>query len=278
MRPKRAPPLKRDTGFLVRCRPLRFQDAPPGRGAKQGGNQTLLSSLRSDRAVAAASLAHLQPVYGPNYPQVRQLQSEIASLDQQISDEEIRVVKEAQDAYRVAGGAEDHARLTLDAKKQELYGHRDNVVRYTLLKEDYESNRKIYESILMRLREAAVDSGLDSADIGLASLAALPTGPSTMSPFQLCSIGLVLGLCAGIGLASFLERMDTRLRDSNEIQSMLQLPALGVIPHGRWTRRQTDPGAPLGPELLRDPRSPFSESFRALRTSMQMCSTSRNPG
>ena len=69
--------------------------------------------------------------------------------------------------------------------------------------------------------------------------------------------------------------MDTRLRDSNEIQSMLQLPALGVIPHGRWTRRQTDPEAPLGPELLRDPRSPFSESFRALRTSMRLSSTSR---
>ena len=255
--------------------PSQIQDAPPSGGAKQDGNQFLLSSLRSDRAVAAASLAHLQPVYGPNYPQVRQLRSEIASLDQQIRDEEIRVVKEAQDAYRVARDAEEHARLTLDAKKQEIYGQRDKVVRYTLVKEDYESNRKTYESILTKLREAAVDSGLDSADIGLASLAALPTGPSSMSPLRLSSIGLVLGLCAGIGIAFLLDRMDTRLRDSNEIQSMLQLPALGVIPQGQWTRRQADLGKPAGPELLRDPRSPFSESFRALRTSMQLSSTSR---
>jgi capsular exopolysaccharide synthesis family protein len=85
----------------------------------------------------------------------------------------------------------------------------------------------------------------------------------------------MLGLCAGGTIAYFLEKMDTRLRDAHEIQTILQLPPLAVIPQGHWKLREADVEAPLGPELLRDPRSPFSESFRALRTSMRLSSTSR---
>ena len=255
--------------------PDQIQDAPPAGIPSQDGGQSLLSGLRSQRATAAAELAHLQPVYGPNYPQVKQLRSQIASLDKQIRDQEARVVKEAQASYDVARSAEDQAKLLLAGKEQQLYGQRDDVVRYMLLNEEYESNRTMYQSILTRLREAAVDSGLDAADISIVDLASLPVSPSSRPPRQLAFLGLVFGAFASLGLAFLLEKMDTRLRDAHEIQSILQLPPLAVIPQGHWKLREADVEAPLGPELLRDPRSPFSESFRALRTSMRLSSTSR---
>lgn len=249
-----------------------IQDAPTTPG---DNSQSLLAGLRAQRATAAASLAHLQPVYGPNYPQVKQLNAEIASLDEQISKQEGRVVQQAKDAYGVAQSAENQAKALLGDKEQQFYGQRDDIVRYMLLNEEYESNRQMYESILTRLREAAVDSGLDSADISLVDLASIPISPSSTSPLRLAEMGLLFGLFAGITLALLLEKMDTRLRDAHEIQEMLQLPPLAVIPQGHWKLREADVAAPVGPELLRDPRSAFSESFRALRTSMQLSSTSR---
>ena len=252
--------------------PDQIQDAPTSPGES---SQSLLAGLRAQRATAAASLARLQPVYGPNYPQVKQLNAEIASLDQQIAKQEARVVQQAKDAYGVAQSAENQAKALRGEKEQQFYGQRDDIVHYMLLNEEYESNRQMYESILTRLREAAVDAGLDSADVSLVDLAALPISPSSTPPTRLAEMGLGFGLFAGITLALLLEKMDTRLRDAHEIQEMLQLPPLAVIPQGHWKLREADVAAPVGPELLRDPRSAFSESFRALRTSMQLSSTSR---
>jgi len=170
----------------------------------------MLEILRTQRANAAADLAHLQPLYGPNYPQVKQLNSRIKALDREIDQQENAVVNKAKDAYGIAHDAENQAKGVLTNRVRELYGQRDDIVKYELLTEEYESNRHMYESILARLREAAVDAGLDSADISVVDLASLPINPSNMSFITMAELGFVFGLFAGLALALLLERMDTR--------------------------------------------------------------------
>jgi polysaccharide biosynthesis transport protein len=253
--------------------PDQIENSPTPLGAD--GAQDLLTSLRSQRAAAEAQLGHLQPVYGPNYPQVLQLKAEVASLDNELSKQESRIVDQAKDAFNVAQSAENQAKGMREAKEQELYGQRDDLVRYMLLQEEYESNRQMYESILGRLREAAVDAGLDAADVSMVDSASLPVVPSSLSPLELSLIGLGFGAFIGLTLAMFLEKMDTRLRDVHEVQEILALPSLAIIPQSHWKNKESDLEWVVGPELLRDPRSPFSESFRALRTSMRLSTTSR---
>jgi polysaccharide biosynthesis transport protein len=259
--------------------PDQIQEASPSplAGAAGGGIgvEGLLASLRSQRASSEADLARLQPVYGPNYPQVKQLRAQIDALNQQIGDEEKRVVEEANDSLKLAQTAEAKAQGMLDDKTHQLYGQRDDIVQYMLLSQEYDTNRKMYESIVGRLREAAVDAGLDAADISVVDLASTPMGPSNSSPIKLGVMGAFFGLFGGFTLALLLEKMDTRLRDAHEIQEILGLPSLAMIPQSHWKSRGTELEWVVGPELLRDPRSPFSESFRALRTSMRLSTTSR---
>ena len=242
----------------------------PGMSTSEG----LLASLRSQRAGIEAELAHLQPVYGPNYPQVKQLRAQDASINAQIATQEHRVVELANDSLSMAQAAEAKAQGLLDDKTHEVYGQRDDLVQYMLLSQEYDSNRKMYESIVGRLREAAVDAGLDAADISVVDLASVPLGPSSSSPLKLGLIGMVFGFFGGFTLALLLEKMDTRMRDAHEIQEMLGLPSLAMIPQSHW-KSKGDLEWVVGPELLRDPRSPFAESFRALRTSMRLSTTSR---
>jgi len=239
------------------------------------GSEGLLASLRAQRASAEADLAHFQPVYGPNYPQVKQLRAQLDALNTEIGQQEHRVVEEANDSFNLAQATESKARGMLNDKTHELYGQRDDVVQYMLLSQEYDSNRKMYESIVGRLREAAVDAGLDAADISVVDLASTPLGPSSSSPLRLGIIGTVFGLFGGLTLALLMEKMDTRLRDAHEIQEILGLPSLAMIPQSHWKTKGSELEWVVGPELLRDPRSPFSESFRALRTSMRLSTTSR---
>lgn len=240
-----------------------------------GEGSSLLTNLRAQRDQAAAQLANLRTLYGPNYPQVKQLNAQIAALDRQMAQQEQLIVQQAKDAYGVAQAAEEKAHGMLSGQEQQIYGQRDDIVKYMLVSEEYESNRLMYESILARLREAAVDAGLDAADISVVDLATLPTGPSSLSPEKLGFIGMLFGALSGLGLALFLEKIDTRLRDAHEVQEILGLPSLAMIPQSHWKSREADVEWSGGPELLRDPRSPFAESFRALRTSMRLSTTSR---
>jgi capsular exopolysaccharide synthesis family protein len=239
------------------------------------GSEGLLANLRTQRAGIEAELAHLQPVYGPNYPQVKQLRAQDDSMNQQITAQEHRVVEQANDSLDMAQAAEAKAQGLLNDKIHEVYGQRDDLVQYMLLSQEYDSNRKMYESIVGRLREAAVDAGLDAADISVVDLASTPLAPSSSSPIKLGLIGMAFGLFGGFTLALLMEKMDTRMRDAHEIQEMLGLPSLAMIPQSHWKSKGSELEWVVGPELLRDPRSPFSESFRALRTSMRLSTTSR---
>jgi polysaccharide biosynthesis transport protein len=206
-----------------------LQSLPPDRvqdgvtPVSMAGTQGLLETLRAERATVSAQLAHDQTFYGPNYPEVKKLTGQLKSIDLQIEQEEEAVVNKARDASGIAHEAEDKARGVLDNRLQQLYGQRDEVVNYEILSEEYESNRHMYESILARLREAAVDAGLDSADISVVDLASLPIEPSSMSPLTMGELGLFFGLFGGLALALLLERMDTRMRDSKQMQELLCL-------------------------------------------------------
>jgi capsular exopolysaccharide synthesis family protein len=266
---------------LVEARYHILQSLPPDRiqdgstPTSMEGTQGLLESLRAQRATVGAQLAHDQTYYGPNYPEIKKLNGQLKALDREIAQEETAVVDKAKDAYGIAHAAEDQAKTVLANRVHELYGQRDDIVKYELLSEEYESNRHMYESILARLREAAVDAGLDSADISVVDLASLPIQPSSMSPVTLGELGLVFGLFGGLALALLLERMDTRMRDSRQIQDLLGVPAIAIVPQTNWKGKGSESDAAAGPEILWDARAPFAESMRVFRTSIQLSSTSR---
>jgi len=253
--------------------PDRIQDGPTP--ISMEGTQGLLESLRAQRATVSGQLAHEQTYYGPNYPEIKKLNGQLKALDREIADEEASVVNKAKDAYGIAHAAEAQAKDVLANRVHELYGQRDDIVKYELLSEEYESNRHMYESILARLREAAVDAGLDSADISVVDLASLPIQPSSMSPVTMAELGFVFGLFGGLALALLLERMDTRMRDSRQIQELLGVPAIAIVPQTNWKGKGPEPDAAAGPEILWDARAPFAESMRVFRTSIQLSSTSR---
>jgi capsular exopolysaccharide synthesis family protein len=69
-------------------------------------------------------------------------------------------------------------------------------------------------------------------------------------------IGIVLGLMVGIGLAFFIEYLDTSVKTIDDIERALQAPVLGVIPQN--VANLMDEGA----------ESPHAEAYRVLRTNL----------
>jgi capsular exopolysaccharide synthesis family protein len=68
--------------------------------------------------------------------------------------------------------------------------------------------------------------------------------------------GIVGGLIIGIGLAFFIEYLDTSVKTIDDVERALQAPVLGVIPQN------------VGHLIFEGPDSPHAEAYRVLRTNI----------
>jgi capsular exopolysaccharide synthesis family protein len=70
-------------------------------------------------------------------------------------------------------------------------------------------------------------------------------------------VGIILGLLVGVGMAFFVEYLDTSVKTIEDVERSLQAPVLGVIPQN------------VGNVLDDGPESPHAEAYRVLRTNLQ---------
>ncbi|MES2391993.1 MAG: polysaccharide biosynthesis tyrosine autokinase [Acidobacteriota bacterium] len=240
--------------------------------------QSQLPALRGQYEGDQATLAKLSATLGPNNPQVKSVRAELDQLAKAIQTEQDRVVAQARENYRAARAAEDQTRGALETEKTVAYKLRDDLVQYTLQQREFESNRTLYEGLLERLRTAGVQAGLESTEIDIIDNAVAAISPTMRPRSTIIIIDTLIALIIGIIIAFVLDSLDTGLSSVAEIEAVSGLPSLALIPRTR--RQAVDPNATtvaknLG--VISTPKSQFSESFRALRTSLLLSTAGHEP-
>jgi capsular exopolysaccharide synthesis family protein len=89
-----------------------------------------------------------------------------------------------------------------------------------------------------------------------------------------------LFLLVGMVVAFLLESLDTRLHSIGDIEAAMQLPSLAVIPRLRplgGEQNGSMSAAQRNMNVLTQPKSQFTESFRALRTSLLLATAGQPP-
>jgi capsular exopolysaccharide synthesis family protein len=115
-------------------------------------------------------------------------------------------------------------------------------------------------------------AGLQPNTVQVAQEASVPTGPSSPKTSRNVLIGAVLGLFLGFGLALLLERIDPRVRDSDEFEAIYRTPLLGVVPQSAALSRFVRDGedTPLALPLVE------AEAFHMIRARLRSFNTARD--
>jgi succinoglycan biosynthesis transport protein ExoP len=243
------------------------------------------STLRARIGAAKATYAQLSTGspgggLGPNNPTMKALEAEIAELTKQLNLEQNRILLQSKETYLAAKAAEDKIEQELEAKKAEAYKQRDDLVEYQLRQREFEQSRTLYEGLTSRLRTAGVTAGLESLDVDVIDQARPPVYATQQPKSTMILTTSVFFLLGGIVLAFLLESLDTGLHNIAEIESIMELPSLAVIPRAkRATAEQTAAmsTAQRNVNVLTQPKSQFAEAFRSLRTSLLLASAGRPP-
>lgn len=230
--------------------------------------------------------------FGPNYPRVQRLQAQREDVKKAIAREKQNAVARVDEEYR---GAEGHVKLlqqALDQAKTDANDMAGKLVQYNLLKHDEESNKQLYDSLLQKLKEAGITAGLRSSNIRIVDPALTPASPARPNKARNILLACLVGLIGGIGLAFFREYLDNTVKSPDDIELLTGLPSLAVVPS--MTALESQGAAPMladGTKLARadagdmrvemmshhQPRSPISEAYRAMRTSLLLSQPEHPP-
>jgi capsular exopolysaccharide synthesis family protein len=242
-----------------------------------GQSQSLLQSLRASQAQAQAGYARMLTQFGSNYPEVQQQKAQLDAIDKQISDEEQRIVNQAQLSYNAASANEKMTSDNVDREKSKVFDSSDSMVRFSLLMQDYQRDRSLYEGLISKLQEAGVASGLEAGDIDIVDLADVPGKPIIYwTAWVIVPASIILGLILGVFLALWLGTLDRRIRGPEQVEKDMGLPLLAQVPHVKFDRSEADKSE-LPQLIVTARRSHYAEAIQSLRASLLLAKPGSAP-
>jgi succinoglycan biosynthesis transport protein ExoP len=255
---------------------------------------TLLQDLRAQEAAVRASLAEDSVRYGPRYPAVKELKAQLAGIDASIAAETSRLGARAHTDWMIARREESGALAAFDQQKRLAMQQNDSVIAYQLARQEAESSRALYEGIVAKLKQATLLAGIRSNNVTVLSPATEPSVAHPASP----NVGLRLaaalgaGSFAGLCWAMFREATDASFSSIQELETMLGVPLLALLPAMspmvgmdapwwrralmRWSQRGgvsagvVDKNARPAVQVIEQRASLYSEGMRSLRTALHL--------
>ncbi len=195
------------------------------------------------------------------------LSQRIATLQNEIAQETARVAQtvsaDIRAQYQAAKQREDELQAQYDQAQQDYIELRDKSVGFNDLKRRVDTVRANYEGLLKRKEEVAAAADVMSNNILMVDEAVIPFNIFKPKLKLNLALGAVLGLFLGLVLAFLLEFLDDRVKGSDELEKLLGLPTLGIVP-----RSKNKDNKRLAIMSQSDPRSSFAEAFRSLRTNL----------
>ena len=229
---------------------------------------SIVGTLRQQRSVMMADYQQKLSVYKPGYPLMLALKSQIDELDKQIAAEFAGIKNSIRSEYTAAVSHESMLKTQMDQLKDQVLDQEHRSIAYSVAQRDVNTNQQLYDGLLQRYKEIGIAGGITSNNMSIVDRADVPGAPFKPNLFKNLILGTLFGLGLGVLLALFFEYLDDTIKTPDDIEKLLGLAVLGVIPRLRGITPA---------EASKDPRSAFSEAYRSVRTALQFSTGSGVP-
>jgi polysaccharide biosynthesis transport protein len=190
----------------------------------------LIQELTARLADLQREQSRLSANFNPNYPRVKELQSQIDESKAMLEAERTRAAGGIANDYKAAVSHEEMLQKAFTEQERQANDIAGKSVQYNILKREADTNKQLYVGLLEKLKETGVSSSLKATNIRVVDPAYPPKKFARPRILLDLSITLIVGMCLGIAAAFLQEHLDNTLKSSEDIERFLQIPALGAVP------------------------------------------------
>ncbi len=243
--------------------------------------------------------------YTENHPSVRRLDSVIEYLKKQIASQTQAMVEEygsgpvdpvwsslvkdyVMTEVDLASSRARYSALekTIYSIQSELESLPKEIAEFERVYRMVEVEKQTYTVLLQKLQEAKISEATQVGNISLIDSAMTPRRPMSSKRKKNIIIAGFIGAVLGFSIAFLLEKLDTTLRDPEEVETALGIKLLGIIPaiSENDAKESTKSSGSQYSEALSvkntlithiSPKSPISEAYRTIRTNISFGSLDR---
>lgn len=191
----------------------------------------MISELKGRLIELKGQRLELSQRYLPDYPKVKVVDAEIASVEETLRDE-VKNTIDMLDRERESLRATESGLKEAIAEEREQEAHLNKLnFDYGRLKREVDTNTKLYDMVTNRLKEIGLTGMLVSNNVSLVDEARVPTAPYQPDWKINLAVAFLLALFFAVGIALLLELMDQTFKSQADVESFLGLPFLGVLPN-----------------------------------------------
>lgn len=225
-----------------------------------------------------AHRAGLSDRIGSNHPEMMALDLQRTAVTKQLDAEvkrEIASVRARHDAQQLR---ETRLREKVDQQEMAALQLQGMAARYDILKKDLETARSLRDSLLKQQMETAVNSELTPTNVRIVDRAEVPRFATKPNVKLNVVLGAFLGVLFAVGATLVANYFDSSVKSSEDVETLLQLPTLAVIPSFERRQHPSRAASPTVPApqgaraadlvVFREPKSMVAEAFRSMRTAV----------
>lgn len=220
-------------------------------------NPSLLANTAKFQELTVQCQGLMQAGMGKRHPNLLSLTSQIDALKGIITAEAEAHMKGLQNRLDAARKERESLGTYNDEAKAEMQNNQTLVTEYKTAKDDLTHLENILVTMRSRYFEEKAGSELEKSAATIYADAEPEAKPAKPNVALHLALGAVLGLMFGLGLAFFLEYMDTTVKNLDDVERYLGVPVLAVVPKD------------VGVLHRSSGFNPDAEAYRILRTNIE---------
>lgn len=214
-------------------------------------NNPVIAQIKADMSRGEARLQELTTRLGDNHPQVVETRASLAEMRSRLELETRKLTGSVSVSNSINRQREGEIRASLDAQRSKVLKMKATRDEGLILQREAENAQRAFDAITSRLTQTNLESQSTQANVNLLSQAVPPVDPSSPRVVLNLLIGLFGGLLLAVVTALLLELRDRRVRTTQDLTAMLDLPVIGVMPRPNAKRPvRALAGTPIRQRLL----------------------------
>lgn len=202
-------------------------------------------------------LSSVSAEFGPNHPEVQRYKNQKAQAEQSLKEQLTALRSRLQTEYDLAKNKfEQQDALLESVKSKTIVEQGEKYLPFRQALADLKNERFIYDQLNSRLSQEIITMDVPRHPVEIIDTAEPNRRPVSPNLFMNVLLSIFVGLGAGVGLAYFIEYLDTSIKTADDIERVLGLPVLGLIPQK------------VRPLIEEGPDSEHAEAYRVLRTNL----------